>query len=457
MLKPPNPICDDIRALATGTQTAVSLAKRALDRAAGAAALNAFVTIDPGHVLAQAEASDARRKAGTPLSAIDGLAIAFKDNYLTVDYPTTACSDARPLEPGGMDATVVARLRAAGAVVFGKTNMHEWAYGATNTTSNIGKTNNPHNTDHITGGSSGGSAAAVAAGIVTVAMGSDTGGSIRIPASACGIYGFKPSYGRASRYGVLPLSWSLDATGPIATSLDAIAAILPIILGPDPNDVSTHTAVTFQTQEPPANVKIINLVGPGLERTGDVDACLRLALGRLSADVEDRELAGVRHYFAAWEAILHCEASSYHAELLARNPTGFSSVTRAHLEAGKELRAVEVLHAQKLRARLIKTLLSEFGNWDVLCLPTLPVTAPRHGDDWQEFGGRRVSTQDAMTWFCWIGNLAGLPCLTLPIGTGTSGLPVGMMLMGRPGEDEKLLAIGQQVDEQLGAGSGTDG
>lgn len=456
MLKNHKSTSDLSVALAEGTVTARALAQQALDCAAQSVDLNAFVALDRDHVLTQAAASDARRQAGTPLSAIDGIPIAFKDNFLTKDYPTTACSNAAPLEPAGIDAVVVARLRATGAVIFGKTNMHEWAFGATNSTSRNGKTHNPLNPAHITGGSSGGSAAAVAAGIVPIAMGSDTGGSVRIPAAACGVYGFKPSYGRASRCGVLPLSWSLDAPGPIAANLSDIEAVLPFILGQCPSDASTHNAKPFVQVCGPKTPTIINLIGPDLERADDVDATLRSSLAQLIADVSDRPLDGIRSYFAAWEAILHSEASSYHSRLLDQNPDGYSNVTRAHLEAGREISAVELLQAQKLRSRLMHTLMNDLGDWDALCLPALPVTAPRHGDDWQEFGGRRVTTQDAMTWFCWIGNLAGLPCLTIPIGNGTSGLPVGMMLMGRPGKDELLLAIGQQIDAQLRAGRTTD-
>ncbi|MEH6739269.1 MAG: amidase [Sulfitobacter sp.] len=456
MLKTNDTGLEPIVALAEGKQTAVSLAQQALKCAEENAILNAFAAIGPENVLSQARASDERRQAGNPLSVIDGIPIAVKDNYLTVDYPTTACSNASPLEPSGFDATVVARLRAAGAVVFGKTNMHEWAFGATNTTSNIGKTNNPHNTDHITGGSSGGSAAAVAAGVVSIALGSDTGGSIRIPAGACGVYGFKPSYGRASRFGVLPLSWSLDAPGPIASSLIEIEAVLSIILGHDPADASTHGSTKYRTEQAPITPKIVNLVGPGFERAEDVNDALTAALALLSIETTDQSLAGIKSYFSAWEAILHSEASSYHSRLLEENPVGFSSITRAHLEAGKKITAVEMLQAQKLRSRLMGALMNDLGDWDVLCLPTLPVTAPKHGDEWQEFGGQRITTQDSMTWFCWIGNLAGLPSMTIPIGTGTSGLPIGMMLMGRPGEDEKLLAIGQKIDKELKLGAKTN-
>lgn len=442
-------LTDMIAALAAGTQTPLSLAKRSLSRAAQKADLNAFVALDAQIVMAQAEAANSRREREETLSPIDGIPIAIKDNYLTKEYPTTACSNAKPLEPVDCDATIVANLRAAGAVIFGKTNMHEWAFGATNTTSNIGATLNPHNTDHITGGSSGGSGAAVAGGIVPAAFGSDTGGSIRIPSSACGIYGFKPSYGRASRHGVLPLSWSLDAPGPMATSLQDIVHLLPYVLGADPADVSTSGARKFNEASASKAIKVLNLSGSGFERSDEVDGAINAALERSKAEVAQTSLNNVDQYFAAWEAILHCEASSYHQTLLAQDPAGFSSVTRAHLEAGAQITGIELLSAQKIRATLMQVLVNELPDWDVLVLPTLPVPAPKHGDDWQEFGGCRVTTQDSMTWFCWLGNLAGLPCLTIPVGNSTGGLPIGMMLMGKPDQDEALLAAAKVIDENI--------
>lgn len=442
-------LTDIISALAHGTQTPIFLAEHSLARAAQLADLNAFAALDVQIVMAQAEAANQRRERGEALSPIDGIPIAIKDNYLTKDYPTTACSNAQPLEPAGQDAAIVANLRAAGAVIFGKTNMHEWAFGATNTTSSMGPTRNPHNIDHITGGSSGGSGAAVACGIVSAAFGSDTGGSIRIPSSACGIYGFKPSYGRASRHGLLPLSWSLDAPGPMGTSLQDLVHLMPYVLGADPADASTSHAEPFQAAATPTCTNVVNLSGAGLERSAEVDAAINDALSRSGASVVEASLQGVDQYFASWEAILHSEASSYHSALMTQNSAGFSPVTRAHLEAGTQITATELLTAQKIRARLMRALLDNLPDWDVLVLPTLPVPAPKHGDDWQEFGGRRVTTQDSMTWFCWLGNLAGLPCLTIPVGQSSAGLPIGMMLMGKPGRDEALLSAAKVIDQNV--------
>ena len=449
MRENPESLSDQVAALAGGERTASSLAEAALDRAEGKAGLNAFVALDRPLVLAQAEAATQRRRNGALLSPIDGVPIAIKDNYLTVDYPTTACSRALPLEPNGIDATIVARLRNAGAVIFGKTNMHEWAYGATNSTSSIGPTHNPVNEDHITGGSSGGSGAAVAAGIVSAALGSDTGGSVRIPSAACGLYGFKPSYGRASRHGVLPLSWSLDAPSPMAPSLEDILLLLPYFLGADPLDPSTANSAPMRQLPVVGRPKLVSLVGEGLERSKEVGAAVNDALSCLGVDVAQYEMRNITSYFSAWEAILHREASSYHAEQLDRNPCLYTDVTRAHLEAGVQISGVELLRAQQIRASFLSLLLNDLPEWDALVLPTLPVTVPRAGDDLQQFGDRRVTTQDSMTWFCWLGNLAGLPCITLPLAHSQNGLPIGIMLMGKPGEDERLLSIAQWFENNV--------
>ena len=197
--------------------------------------------------------------------------------------------------------------------------------------------------------------------------------------------------------------------------------------------------------------RLLALAGTGLERSEEVDSAINTALADSGARVNTAELQQIISYFAAWETILHCEASAYHARLLKENPNGFSPVTRAHLEAGNEISAVEYLKAQSVRAHFTDLLLNKLPDWDALVLPTLPVVAPKYGEDWQDFGGRRVTTQDSLTWFCWLGNLAGLPSITIPL-TGSSGLPVGLMLMGKPGRDEELLAVARFVDQHMRRG-----
>ncbi len=436
------------KAMAAGDVSAMELAEVALQQAAEKSVLNAVVSLDPEIVRRQAAESDERRASGQTLSEIDGICIAVKDNFWTKDYPTTACSNATPRVPEKTDAFVIAKLRSAGAIIFAKTNMHEWAYGATNATSNIGPSRNPHNIEYTTGGSSGGSAAMVAAGIVPAALGSDTGGSVRIPAGACGIYGFKPSYGRASRHGVLPLSWSLDAPGLMATTLYDLEMLLPFFLGADQADRTTALSRPYTPSRTTDNLRLINLVGDGLERSDEVDIVHSRALRQVqgAAEIRTSGIPGVASYFAAWEAILHAEASSYHLEQMTEDASGYSPVTRSHLEAGKMLLATELLKAQQLRTEFCLALEKLWQDADALVLPTLPVTAPKIGEDWQEFGNLRVTSQDSMTWFCWLANLAGLPCISIPCGISSTGMPIGMMVMAKAGEDEKLIDIVHKMD-----------
>lgn len=438
------------RKLYSGETCSVGLTKQALASARRSREINAFISLDEAPILAQAEESDRRRSQGTPLSPIDGIPVAIKDNIATREFPTTAGSQTLPNLTPGTDATIVSKLSAAGAVVFGKTNMHEWAYGATNMISAFGPTKNPLDLNHMTGGSSGGSAAAVASGIVSVALGTDTGGSVRIPAAACGTYGFKPSYGRISRHGIIPLSWSLDAPGILSSSLSGIIELLPFLFGPDAKDGATNSAPQCTPVGVASAPRLLNLVGPGLERAADVDEAVSSFLDHSNLSVDQYELPHVNRYFAAWDTILHCEATAYHYPMIQQSKSSYSPATRAHLEAGLQLTGVELLQAQIIRSDLLKHLTDTSIPWDALVLPTLPVTAPVLDSKTQKFGGREVTTQDAMTWFCWLGNLAGLPCITLPIGRSSiNGLPVGMMLMGRPGRDEALLSIAKLLDARI--------
>ncbi|EPJ49476.1 MAG: amidase, putative [Osedax symbiont Rs1] len=441
-----NSLSDNVSALAAGEVNSVTLVTQALKAAENLTSLNAIVSLNASQVLAQAIASDRRRAQGIQLSPIDGIPIAVKDNFLTKDYPTTACSNTQPLKFQFQDATIVSNLRAAGAVIFAKTNMHEWAFGATNSNSNIGPTCHPYDNTYITGGSSGGSAAAVSAGIVCAALGSDTGGSVRIPSSACGVYGFKPSYGRSSRYGVLPLSWSLDAPGPIASSLQDIEYLLPYFLGPDDRDTTTLNSKKYNPKSQHAGCKLVHLIGPGLERSEEIDAAVKSFLSTVK-EVREESLPNVGRYFVSWETILHAEAAAYHSEKLNTEKDNFSDTTRIHLTAGMRITAVQFLKAQRLRAEFCKIINHQLGEWDALVVPTLPVAVPKHDEQWQVFSGRNVSTQDSMTWFCWLGNLAGLPCVSIPIGTSSSGLPIGVTLMGKPGKDEELLALAKIIEK----------
>ena len=424
--------------------SAVELSEACLDRIdACQGDTNAFVTWDRSTALEQARRCDGGAAAGRFVGPLHGIPIAVKDNYLTADFPTTAGSKVCP-GTIGVDAKAVARLKRAGAIIVGKTNMHEWAYGATNEVSAFGPTRNPWNSAAITGGSSGGSGAALAARMVPAALGSDTGGSVRIPAAACGVSGIKPTYGMTSRQGVLPLSWSLDVAGPMARS----AADLDLLLramsegdwrqGSELPDTHDELATLLRGR------RFAVPRGPGFERSEEVSAVFDRAVGAFTeqgAVVEEIEIDEMETGFAIWKVILHCEAAAYHAQSLEDRYDDYSDNVRSQLEAGRCMTAVDYLRAQQFRERFNSNVTAALAPYDALLLPTLPVTAPRIGQEFVRIADRSVSCQDAMTYVAWVANMTGLPAVSVPCGFDRARLPVGLMMIGSASADHELLKI----------------
>lgn len=399
---------------------------------------NAFTMIDAEGALNQAAEADRRLACGRISGPLHGVPIAVKDNYLTYDLPTTAAS--RVL--GGRhllgEATVVSRLRQAGAIIIGKTNMHEWAYGATNEVSAYGPTRNPWNLEHITGGSSGGSGAAVAGGMVTIALGSDTGGSIRIPAAACGISGIKPTYGMLSADGLLPLSWSFDCAGPMARTAQDLAVALQVMAGVKRPEWIVRTF---------SGVRLGVIAGRGFECAADVAARVNDAIEAMVRDGALRSsvtIVDADHGFSMWKAIMFAEASAYHKTYLTEAPESYAPGVRSQLEAGRCIAAVDYIAAQQFRTVFVQQVKALLDSVDILVMPTLPVTAPRAGANCVTIAGRETSTQDAMTCMPWLANFTGLPAVSIPCGTGSSNLPVGLTLIGRTGSDFTLLDMAER-------------
>ena len=434
---------DLVRHLHRRDITAVALAEACLGASARAdGTINAHVVLDEGKVLAEARALDDMREGGIVAGPLHGIPVAVKDNFWTRDYPTTACSRVLAEAPAGIDATVVGRLRAAGAIIFGKTNMHEWAYGATNAVSAFGPVRNPWNPDHISGGSSGGSAAALAARIVPAALGSDTGGSVRIPAAACGVCGLKPTYGRLSRFGVLPLSFSLDVAGPMARSARDLGILLDVLSGEDPRDPTTRVDRHVTTRT--GRTRLAVLRGEGILCDQDVGNAFENALGVLretGSILTEVEVPGLERGFGIWKVIMLAEASAWHARYLETDAELYGDEVRAQLLAGQHIAAVDYLAAQQFRTCLVAEFQDLLEHHDAVCLPTLPVAAPAHAETNLTVGTRRISVQDAMTVMPWIANLTGLPAVSIPSGNSAAGLPVALTLMGRPFGEETILEI----------------
>lgn len=408
---------------------------------------NAFTVIDAEQALRVARLADQAIANDVAHGPLHGIPIAVKDNYLVEGLPTTACSAVLGHRQLSGEATVVTRLRDAGAIIVGKTNMHEWAYGATNEVSSRGPALNPWNPQHITGGSSGGSGAAVAAGAVPVALGSDTGGSIRIPASACGVSGIKPTHGLVNRQGVLPLAWSFDCVGPMARSAEDLALFLAVLTGCGRHDVTIKDGSL--TPSAPRRTTLRGsrfgvLRGDGFECALDVDRCFNDALKSLRNDGAELVEVGIPEMgfgFAMWKVIMHAEAAAYHQQFLVDAPELYSNTVRARLEAGRCLTAVEYLRAQQYRTGFNRYVYALCRDVEALLAPTLPVTAPQLGQQSVRYGGQERTSQDALTRMPWLANFAGLPAVSIPCGIGDMGLPVGMSLMGGLGSDFKLLGV----------------
>ena len=407
---------------------------------------NAFVALNPERAMTRATTIDALRKSGQELGPLAGIPLAVKDNYLTVDFPTTAGSRVYDATPPKSDARAVKKLREAGTILVGKTNMHEWAYGATNKVSAFGATRNPWNLNHITGGSSGGSGAALASRMVPAALGSDTGGSIRIPSSGCGVCGIKPSYESVSREGVLPLSWSLDAAGPMATSARDLRILLGAMIEDHREGIRQTIAGSRAASLPNRKIRLGVPNGRGFELAPDARLAFELAqetLAGLGAEIVTVKAPDMIEGFAAWKTILHSEATAFHTKFLGSRASDYADGVRIQLEAGRCITASDYLNAQQFRRGYNSVLDTAMSGFDAFIYPTLPVAAPQLDEDDLSFEGVSVSAQDSMTYVAWLANFAGLPALSLPMGFGEKGLPLGLMLMGRYGTDFNLLDIGE--------------
>jgi aspartyl-tRNA(Asn)/glutamyl-tRNA(Gln) amidotransferase subunit A len=416
--------------------------------------LRAYLTVTAETALQQARQADAELASGKDRGPLHGIPIAVKDLFYTRGVHTSGGSPIYRNFVPDYDAFAVARLQAAGAVMLGKLNMHELAYGITSANPHFGAVRNPWNSKHSPGGSSGGSGAAVAAGLAFGALGTDTGGSIRIPASFCGTVGLKPTYGRVSRYGVMPLSWSLDHVGPLSNTVRDAALLLNAIAGHDAADDSSsrHPVVDFVPDENcqvrglrigfPQNFFFENL-------DGDVELCVRGAIARLEslgAEIKPVKVPDIAALNAVGRVILLCEASAMLEPHLADRGQ-FGADVIALLDQGRLLPATDYIHAQRLRKLMQHEFSQIWSSVDCLITPTTPNTAPRVGDTTVKLGGREEDVRLATTRLVRSLNLLGLPALSIPCGLSGDGLPVGLQIVGAPFEESLLLRVGAAMED----------
>ncbi|HUB82872.1 MAG TPA: amidase [Bryobacteraceae bacterium] len=414
--------------------------------------LKAFLTVTGDEAMAQARQADAELAAGKDRGPLHGIPVAVKDLFYTRGVATTGGSPIYRNFIPQEDACAVARLKSAGAVMLGKLNMHELAYGITSANPHFGAVTNPWNAKHSPGGSSGGSGAAVAAGLVYAALGTDTGGSIRIPASFCGTVGFKPTYGRVSRRGVMPLSWSLDHVGPLAGSVRDAALVLQAIAGRDAGDDSSarHPTVDYVPEDEP--VKGLRVGFPEnffFERLdAEVELAVRGAIARLEslgAEVRPVKLPDMAALNAVGRVILLCEASAVMAPHL-KNRDQFGSDVLALLDQGRLVPATDYIQAQRLRKRMVREFAQVWSSVDCLIAPTTPNTAPRIGETTVKLGGHEEDVRLATTRLVRSMNLLGLPALSMPCGLNGAGLPIGLQIIGPAFEERLILRVGAALE-----------
>lgn len=417
--------------------------------------LNAFITLTPELALADARRAEQalRRRAsavGRQTSPLCGIPLALKDLYETRALLTTAGTKFLAGYIPAEDAVVLQKLKRRHAALIGKTNMHEIALGVTNVNPYYGPARNPWDSERISGGSSGGSAVALAAGLCAGSLGSDSGGSIRIPASLCGIVGLKPTYGRVSLRGVIPLSWSSDHAGPMGRTVLDTAVLLQAIAGYDSLDPSSIT--------PQPLPDFLSKIDRGVQgwrvalAAGDYfehsDPQVRRAVYaaaqvfvELGAQVEETLLPGLREAAQANGLIVTSEAAAYHRQRLAERPQDFGQDVLTRLQSGAAYTSTEYALARRTQSLLRRQFDAFFDHWDILLLPTTPVAAPLI------VGPDAVEQARLLTRYTAPFNLTGLPAISLPCGFNDQGLPVGLQIVGRSWHEAHLLRAASAYEQ----------
>jgi aspartyl-tRNA(Asn)/glutamyl-tRNA(Gln) amidotransferase subunit A len=483
MTSDPGTACALLQELGAGKLTSEDLVQSLLERARSLERLNVFVHLDGDRILAAARSIDAKRRSGEMLGPLAGIPVAIKDVICVEGEPTTCASRMLKNFRPPYDATVIAKLKAAGAILFGKTNMDEFAMGSSTENSAYGPAKNPWDETRVPGGSSGGSAAAVAAGLAPLALGTDTGGSIRQPAAFCGTVGLKPSYGRVSRYGLIAFASSLDQIGTFASDVADTALLLGAIAGRDPNDstsvdqpVADYRARLEQAPEPLRIGVVREFFGEGLD--GEVAAAIQEAIrvyGQAGAKIKEISLPHSKYGIPAYYIVASAECSSnlarydgttyghraadfsplYPGEeslaplvrmMMASRAEGFGAEVKRRIMLGTFALSAGYADqyynkALQVRRKIRGDFDAAFGEVDVVLGPTSPTPPFKLGERTDDPLSMYLSDIYTIT-----ANLAGIPGISIPCGMTKSGLPIGLQLMAAPFEEEKLLRIARAFE-----------
>ncbi|WP_069884219.1 Asp-tRNA(Asn)/Glu-tRNA(Gln) amidotransferase GatCAB subunit A [Streptomyces luteocolor] len=442
-------------AIREGRVAPVELVDAVLGRAEQTAPyLSAYVTVRAEK--ARRAALDAEREiaAGHHRGPLHGVPMGLKDLIDVAGEPTLAGSEVRNGHRATADSAVAARLAAAGAVLLGKTHTHEFAYGLTTP-----QTRNAWDQGRVAGGSSGGSAVAVAAGAATFALGTDTGGSIRVPASLNGVVGLKPTYGLVSRHGVTALAWSLDHVGPLARTVEDAALVLAELAGHDPRDpASVAVPADHVRHYRPGGGTDLTGLRIGVPRTyyfdhvdPDVEAAVRAGIAQLAdlgARLVDVDIPMARYIQPVHWGLMVPEATAYHERELRTVPDLYGADIRALLEAGELMTAGDYVRAQRARNLMRQAWADLFSEVDVIAAPTVPMTAvPAQQESVTWSDGTVEAVSEAYVRLSAPANVTGVPALSVPAGRDRAGMPIGMQLIGRPFEESVLLRVGHAYEQ----------
>lgn len=417
----------------------------ALDAAAAPAARHVFTTLMPASARAEADAADARRKAGVSLGPLDGMIVSVKDLFDIAGAPSTAGSKMlKSAPPATADAPAVARIRRAGAVLIGRANMSEFAYSGLGLNPHYGTPGNAAAPDRAPGGSTSGGAVSVALGLARLTLGTDTGGSTRIPAAFNGIVGFKPTSPRIPKEGCFPLSHSLDSIGPLGVTVADCAAADAVMAGGEPLPVADF---------PVAGLRIAVPRGALFENTEkEVGQAFEAGLERLAragariVDVDLDDLVAAMRAALSIGPIVACEAAQIHAAAIEARPGDFDRRVLARIRLGQPVPAWSYIEAVRRREALKPAMAARLADWDILAMPTVairaPLIAPLEADDALFNSVNLLALRNTS-----LANFFDLPALSLPL--PVDGLPVGLMLVGAPGADRRVFAVGQGVERAL--------
>jgi aspartyl-tRNA(Asn)/glutamyl-tRNA(Gln) amidotransferase subunit A len=409
--------------------------------------LNAFITVFEAEARAQAREADRELDAGRDRGPLHGVPMSIKDLFDVRGSATTAASHVRRSHVARRDAASIALLRDAGAVFVGKTNLHEFAFGTTNEESAFGPARHPADPSRSPGGSSGGSAASVADGMCFASMGTDTGGSIRIPSAACGLVGLKPTVGELSTDGVVPLSTTMDHIGPLCRSVEDAGILYDILSG----------RKTHQTVLPAKGLKLgipreyfLTVLDPQVASAFD-GACNRLR--DAGVELEDVRIAHIGDVTAIYLHIVLSEAAAYHAKTLERQPDDYTPTVRLRLEMGRYVLSEDYVRALRGRELVKEAVDVALAGRDGLLLPALAITAPKIGATSVRIGGSDEPIRNMMLRCTQTFNVSGHPAITMPCAASADSLPIGAQVVGAYGDTSGLLRVARAIEPYLGPGT----